>query len=214
MHSSSDLESVSSANYFIKSLNQSYPGDSAKVAALTPVVYDIAFDDTGALGAALGRGLDPNTVLVLTYVDPASSANEKPIILKKSLLDLATSTCSMNVAELLVERGANVEGGGEAVPLVTSAAAGADKLVAFLLAHGAEVDRKDINRDTALSSAVLQGHASTVKILLDHGANPNQKTSFHPVPLVAASNNGSIRQILIDHGADNSELPAITTNSH
>jgi ankyrin repeat protein len=210
-HSSSDLDSVNSANYFIKLLNQSYPGNSAKVATLTPLVYDIAFDDIGALETALNKGLDPNTIFVLTNIDPFAPKNEKPIESKKSLLDLATSTCSVNVAELLVERGANVGGGGEAVPLVTSAAAGADKLVEFLLAHGAEVDQKDFNNDTALSSAVVQGHASTVKILLDHGANPNQKTVFKNVPLVDASSDSSIRQMLIQRGATNS-APSKTSN--
>jgi hypothetical protein len=213
-HSSSDPDSISSANYFIKLLNQSYPGHSDKVAALTPVVYAIAFDDTGALESALGRGLDPNTVLVLTNVDPYAPSNVSRITSKKSLLDLATSTCSVNTAELLVERGANVRGGGEAVPLVTASAAGADKLVAFLLAHGAEIDQSDFNHDTALSSAVVQGHTSTVKILLDHGANPNQKTVFKDKPLVDANNDSSIRQMLIDHGATNSELPKASTQSN
>ena len=213
IHSSSDPDSLSSANYFIRLLNQTYPGNSAQVAKLTPVVYTIAFDDTGALQRAIGQGLDPNKVFVLTSNNP-NAPNAKPYTTKKSLLDLATSSCSVNVAELLVERGANVNGGGDAVPLVTAAALGADNLVAFLLAHGAEVDQRDFNHDTALASAVLQGHASTVKILLDHGANPNQKTTFHSVPLVDASNDGSIRQMLIDHGATNSERPKASTQSN
>jgi ankyrin repeat protein len=213
MHSSSDLDSVSSANHFIRLLNQSYPGQSEQVAKLAPVVYTIAFDDTAALQTAIGKGLDPNTVLVLTFVDPYAP-NAKPIQSKMSLLDVATSTCSAHVAELLVERGANVNGGGQAVPLVTAAAFGADNLVVYLLDHGADVDRKDFNNDTALASAVVQGHASTVKIFLDHGANPNQTTVFHEVPLVDASSDSTIKKMLIDHGATNSALPKASTQSN
>lgn len=56
-------------------------------------------------------------------------------------------------------------------PLVLAASAAEDDVVRYLLAHGADENRKSLSGNTALSDAVSAGNYHTVKLLLKHGAH-------------------------------------------
>lgn len=57
-------------------------------------------------------------------------------------------------------------------PLQIAALEGFVDIVRFLLEKGAEVDTRNIDKETPLIDAVENGHLEVVKLLLDYGANP------------------------------------------
>lgn len=72
---------------------------------------------------------------------------------------------------------------------------GRTEILAYLLAEGIEVEPR------ALSKAADKGHAETVRLLLDHGMNPDLPTEWPP--LCAAAYGGSLECIraLLQAGA-------------
>ncbi|HEY7181814.1 MAG TPA: ankyrin repeat domain-containing protein [Blastocatellia bacterium] len=84
----------------------------------------------------------------------------------------------------------------------------------LLLAHGAEVNaRSDYGRTPLMIAAGRPGGAPIVKLLLDHGANPNptKNPSSESSPLVQAALAGDAEsmQSLLDRGADVKEAGAM-----
>lgn len=81
------------------------------------------------------------------------------------------------------------------------------------------------DRGTLLDTAVLEGHFECVKMLLDAGADPNQRTT-KPAPLAAAISYRDIEtaKLLIQYGADvnkaeyskdfNGDTPAMLAAKH
>ena len=78
---------------------------------------------------------------------------------------------------------------------------------------GADINVHDTTisgrRDTALMYASKKGHTETVRLLLDHGANPNSQDKYGDTPLILAVAYGDmseestdILRLLLDHGAD------------
>jgi uncharacterized protein len=93
---------------------------------------------------------------------------------------------------------------------MVAAKRGFDDIVNMLLAAGANPNAKDSpssldeGRLTALHLAAEHGHASTCRILLEHGADPNSTTQSHRTPLNYACHARSLAAIkeLLAHGAD------------
>ena len=76
------------------------------------------------------------------------------------------------IVELLLERGAHVDGGSDEdwPPLHLAAHRGHIRMVARLLAKGARVDRRDSWGRTPLTHAIEAGHKELVSLLRRHGA--------------------------------------------
>lgn len=76
------------------------------------------------------------------------------------------------------------------------------------LAQGADVNEADGNM-TPLLSAIMTGHVETVRILLEHGADPNfRPTSISDWPLWSAEDDfgfPEMAQLLKAHGARKAE---------
>ena len=83
---------------------------------------------------------------------------------------------SVDVAELLIARGANVDSRPKAsdphtpTPLCAAASQGNLQMVVLLLNHGAGADAEFGVHQTPLSEALAHGHMDVVRALMDHGA--------------------------------------------
>ncbi|KAI3855614.1 hypothetical protein MKX03_013999 [Papaver bracteatum] len=86
----------------------------------------------------------------------------------------AMSKGHLDTVRYLLEKGANVDAsdGTNETPLQYAAREGDTKLMAFLLSKGAHVDVAT-RLGTALQMDAAFGHQDVVKMLLNHGANPN-----------------------------------------
>ncbi|QDS71834.1 hypothetical protein FKW77_009795 [Venturia effusa] len=62
-------------------------------------------------------------------------------------------------------------------PLIYASCFGHHEVVSILLAAGAKVDRQDKNQWSSLMWAMTNRHKGIAKLLLDHGANPDVKSS-------------------------------------
>lgn len=118
-----------------------------------------------------------------------------------------TSAAKRGDAEMvkaLIDAGADLFVGGRP-PLVWAAEEGNVETAACLLAHGADRSKELVS--AALGSAAARGPAEMVRLLLDHGAEPNTPSrlaGYSPLMLAAYSENVSAEtvQLLLDKGAD------------
>jgi hypothetical protein len=72
-----------------------------------------------------------------------------------------------------------------------------------LLEHGASKTINN-NNNKALTLSSFNGHTEIVRLLLEHGADPNMENTNGDTPLLISSNNGhtEISKLLLEHGAD------------
>jgi ankyrin repeat protein len=79
-----------------------------------------------------------------------------------------------------------------------------NKVVQFLVAHGADVNARAASGATPLFWAVMRDQKDDVKFLLDHGANPNIPTTYGDTILDCAIHLGFQSEVglLVDKGAD------------
>jgi len=121
----------------------------------------------------------------------------------------ATSKGQVEVARLLIERGANVDFYTRAKlsPLFQSVAVATNAIIAkMLLDKGAEVDCKSTDSSTPLMYAAVYGDVELTRLLIEHKANVNHTNMSEFTPLLLASSQYSgklaIVQLLVGAGAD------------
>ena len=80
-------------------------------------------------------------------------------------------------------------------------------LCEYFILHGASINEKDINRESALYYAVIQNENDVVELLLLHGVNINEKYEEEETPLHLAARNNykEIVELLLSHGANVNE---------
>jgi len=108
------------------------------------------------------------------------------------------------VVELLLEHGADTEGGNGLSPLACAARHGQDEIVRLLIEHGADIEGDTGGPGTALFQASSQGQLSTVRLLITLGAAVDAKTDRRATSLLVASADGYLDVVvqLIEAGAD------------
>ena len=122
-------------------------------------------------------------------------------------LSRAAAAGDLATVKRLVEAGVSVnaaptsEAGGGSPAFVATAWGGHDKVISFLLDHGAHIDRRDSTGNTALNAAAMRGHLSTAKLLLSRGANPNIGGEGRPLWNAHARDDAKMADLLKAHGA-------------
>jgi ankyrin repeat protein len=108
-------------------------------------------------------------------------------------LDAAAFGGATKTASVLLEHGAkpNAAGKDGTTPLEDAAAKGFDVMAAMLIDRGARVNQTNADTGTTpLYAAASSEHLSTVKLLLERGANPSACGANRKTPYQAAVENG------------------------
>lgn len=120
----------------------------------------------------------------------------------KTLLDIAIHAGQRGVIKMLLALGASTEPnnslqpGNSPGPLVTAAGLGEDDVVQMLLNQGANVNQRSWGGDTPLVDAIVGENYSTVKLLIEHGANVSEALNY------TDSSGLTMAQILRNRSAD------------
>eukprot|EP00064_Thunnus_orientalis_P014646 superscaffoldBa00002573_g14693 len=146
------------------------------------------------------RNDDTRTAAVLLQNDP------NPDVLSKTgftPLHIAAHYENMSVAQLLLNRGANVnftpKVSNGITPLHIASRRGNVMMVRLLLDRGAQIDAKTKDELTPLHCAARNGHVRIIEILLEHGAPIQAKTKngLSPIHMAAQGDHmDCVRQLL------------------
>lgn len=122
-------------------------------------------------------------------------------------LHWATACGNVEVAKLLLERGADIEQKGGVVyytPLILAAINDHESIVRLLLSNGADVKATTMWDETALHWASWAGHEAVSIVLLENGAPTEDLGSDDQTPLVEAVREGheGLARILLENGAN------------
>ncbi len=128
---------------------------------------------------------------------------------KATPLHLAVSEGFLEIAEMLIEHGADVNaeaiGGLRAVHLAVTGENRTEEMVSVLLEAGASVDAEASTGITALHIAAGEDSVEIVQLLIDEGADVNARgfaagvTALHQAALFGRAENA---RILLENGAD------------
>ncbi|KAI5822595.1 ankyrin repeat protein, partial [Schizophyllum commune Tattone D] len=101
-------------------------------------------------------------------------------------LHLAAKHGHSGVAELLLERGANIAARTrwQDTPLTLAAHNDKEDVVRLLLEKGADIENCDKDGCTSLHRAAGRGHRGSVSLLLDRGARIAARTEEQETPLM------------------------------
>ncbi|MDH4163762.1 MAG: ankyrin repeat domain-containing protein [Nitrospirota bacterium] len=107
------------------------------------------------------------------------------------------------VAELLLDRGADVNGPGRDRSTPLMYAGKHTEIAKLLIERGADINAKDKDNGTALMSAAAAGNAELVRELLERGADVQVIDSAGNTPLLVAARDGhtEVVQVLLEHDA-------------
>ncbi|CAF3138304.1 unnamed protein product [Rotaria sp. Silwood2] len=139
-------------------------------------------------------------------------------------LIVAAESGSFDILHLLVDAGLDVNykiaGKGETAgrtPLFCACAKGFQNVVEYLIDRGADVNGTENSGLSCLHIAAAMGHADTVRILCEHGANVDQQFRFEEQDVTAydlaeSQQHDHVCQVLKSFGAR--QLPHSTLSSH
>jgi ankyrin repeat protein len=154
------------------------------------------------LAALKGKG-----AIVKALLAAGARANLRDDGCRETALHYASTP---EVAELLVEAGANVNATDEfgQTPLAGAVSAGHAAVVKLLLAHGANPNKRPSrDEDPLLHLPCLEGKTNVVQALLEGGADPDAKSADGVTPLLSVGisgekNSAEIVSLLLKAGAN------------
>jgi len=123
-----------------------------------------------------------------------------------SAFSLALKNGHEAISRILLSAGSDWESGfttGQSSALIVAADLGFDDIVKLLIVKGAPLEQVDENGYTALAKCARNGHLTTLKIMINAGANVNVQPEGRSVLMhVVEKNNMLLSQLLIAAGAD------------
>ncbi len=154
---------VEDAPYQIQMMME--PFKKALTGNIPPLIRAVMEKKTGKVRELLEQGEKAD----ITFDSPKCDALQLPLI------SIAAVTGDVETAKLLGEYGAdiNAPNGKGVTPLMFAGAGGHPPMVSLLVEQNVRLEDKDNFGNTALAGCVVLGEVDCVKILLDHGDNPN-----------------------------------------
>ena len=171
---------------------------SANAGSFEDFFAAIQRDDPQSLSALLRRGFDPNTLdakgqsgLFLALRDPSPKVVE--VLLKapkikvetrtpqdESPLMMAAMRGELKLAAALIDKDADVNKTGWTPLHYAASSTQGDQLgvARLLIENAAYIDAASPNGSTPLMMAAMYGNTSTLKLLLDEGADPTLKNQL------------------------------------
>lgn len=153
----------------------------------------------------LDSGVDIDGVGTTDYEGYALGYTQRTTKLQGTALEAAAFNGNMDNLELLLDRGANVNGGG-VTALRAAAESHQEAAVRLLLDRGAETNTRRLyyNMLVAAVSGDNGGSENIVRLLLDRGADINAGDGFSGNALqnAVSSGNEDLLRLLLDKGAD------------
>lgn len=156
---------------------------------------------------AAGKGGNPETekLLLDRGLDIHAKTRKGDTALRK-----AVKKGNREAAEFLLERGADPLKTHEGRTLLMDAAnpdGGDPALAKLLIEKGVDVNAKAHDGWTALLLAAMYGHREMVMVLIENGADVNQRKRLHLGPFTVlqwavAAGDAELVRILLEHGAD------------
>ncbi len=159
------------------------------VVSKTSMMLAAESGDSSALKAAFSKGEKLNAVSA-----------------EGSAFSLALKNGHESISRILLRAGSLWQPGfqeGGSSALILAAHQGFDQLVKMLIVRGAPIEHHDQEGYTALAKAAINGHLTTLKILINAGANVDAQPLGRSVLMhVVEDNNMLISQLLIGAGAE------------
>ena len=120
------------------------------------------------------------------------------------LLSVALGRCDREMVELLLRHGAPPDGPNAEIPLTLALRATTPWFAERLLAAGAKADHPEPKAPSPMYAAVLIGSRGAVRLLMDHGADPNLVDSVGTTPLALAASVGdfALAELMLGRGGD------------
>jgi len=132
--------------------------------------------------------------------------NAKSILLNYTPLHYAAKHGHVEIARLLIEKGADVNALGclDKTPLHYAALWGHFEIARLLIEKGADVSALTCSDNTLLHNAALYGYFEIARLLIENGADVNALGCLDKTPLHYAAEHGhvEIARLLIENGAD------------
>jgi ankyrin repeat protein len=152
-----------------------------------------------ALDVAIGRGNQQMVQVLLEHGANPNAVSSTDILLDPTFTPLARAVDKglADIAQMLIDKGADVNRGGTKSPLAMALARNDDRIVTML------VDNKKLDLSAALCATAEEGNLGIVQRLLARHPDLNRLDPRGLLPLAAGVRSGdvSVVQTLLDHGA-------------
>lgn len=131
--------------------------------------------------------------------------NKKSLRAGRPLLEIASASGHLRVAQVLLDAGAdvNAQASDHCNALICASIFGSLETTKLLLQHGADASLVDDDQETALDVSCYKGHLDVVKALLDAGTDVNRESRVDsPLHHAASAGHTEIVKLLLSRGAD------------
>ena len=166
----------------------------------------IQSEDVNKVREVLDKGADPNAVNPEGWSALSLVSHHFEQIWAGAGFSKESGEHRREIARILVEHGADINGSGkDDIPLLSAASNGNRAVAEFLVEAGADINARGKYGDTVLHEAADHGNRETVEYILSLGIDVMTRNDFGYTPLHSAFSFTSCKEVvelLVSHGAD------------